>query len=100
MSRRYAIIGTGALGGFYGARLQRAGCDVHFLLHSDYEHVRQHGLVIESKDGDFVLPRINAYRDARDMPACDVIIVALKAIQNHLLPSLLPRDGVVTLMQN
>jgi 2-dehydropantoate 2-reductase len=34
------------------------------------------------------------------MPACDVIIVALKATQNHLLPSLLPRDGVVTLMQN
>ena len=30
--RSYAIIGTGALGGFYGARLQHAGCDVHFLV--------------------------------------------------------------------
>jgi 2-dehydropantoate 2-reductase len=96
----YAIIGTGALGGFYGARLQRAGCAVHFLLHSDYEHVRQHGLVIESKDGNFTLPKVNAYRDARDLPPCDVVIVALKATQNHLLPALLPPDGTVLLMQN
>jgi 2-dehydropantoate 2-reductase len=103
-ARRYAILGTGALGGFYGARLCRAGCDVHFLLHSDFEHVRQHGLVVDSKDGDFVLPRVRAYRDVRDMPRCDVAAVALKATNNHLLPSLLPpvlaEGGVVLLMQN
>lgn len=103
-ARRYAVLGTGALGGFYGARLCRAGCDVRFLLHSDFEHVRQHGLVVDSKDGDFVLPRVHAYRDVRDMPRCDVVAVALKATQNHLLPSLLPPvladDGVVLLMQN
>ena len=104
MQRSYAIIGTGAVGGFYGARLQHTGCNVHFLLHSDYEHVRQHGLICESKDGDFALPRVNAYRDVRDMPRCDVVVVALKATQNHLLPELLPSvvkdDGVVLVMQN
>jgi 2-dehydropantoate 2-reductase len=100
VQRRYAIIGTGALGGFYGARLQRAGSEVHFLLHTDYAHVQQHGLVIESKDGNFTLPEVNAYRNASDLPACDVIIVALKATQNHLLPSLLPANGTVMLMQN
>jgi 2-dehydropantoate 2-reductase len=102
--RSYAIIGTGALGGFYGARLQRAGCDVHFLLHSDYEYVKQHGLICESKDGNFTLPHVNAYRDARDMPRCDVVCVTLKTTQNHLLPSMLPPimkdDGVVVVMQN
>lgn len=61
MSRRYAIVGTGALGGFYGARLARAGGDVHFLLHGDFQHVREHGLVVESKDGDFTLPHVHAY---------------------------------------
>ncbi len=100
----YAIIGAGALGGFYGARLQRAGCDVHFLLHSDYEHVRKHGLICESKDGDFTLPRVNAYCDARDMPRCDVVCVCLKTTQNHLLPELLPPlaqgDAAVFVMQN
>jgi 2-dehydropantoate 2-reductase len=103
-TRRYAILGTGALGGFYGARLCRSGADVHFLLHSDFEHVRQHGLVVDSKDGDFVLPKVQAYSDVREMPRCDVAVVALKATQNHLLPSLLPPvladDGVVLLMQN
>ena len=42
---RYGIIGTGAIGGYYGAKLAHAGQEVHFLLHSDYEYVRQPGLV-------------------------------------------------------
>ena len=100
MPLTYAIIGTGALGGFYGCRLQRAGCAVHFLLRSDYAHVVQHGLVCDSKDGDFVLPHVHAYRERREMPACDVVIVALKATENHRLPELLPAAGTVLLMQN
>lgn len=100
MNRSYAIIGAGALGGLYGARLQRAGYDVHFLLQSDYEHVRQHGLFVESKDGDFRLPVVRAYQRAADLPRCDVTLVALKATQNHLLPALLRKDDTVLLMQN
>jgi len=104
MQRSYAIIGTGALGGFYGARLQHAGCELHFLLHSDYEHVRHHGLICESPDGDFILPKVNAYADVRDVPRCDVVCVCLKTTQNHLLSQLLPPvvkdDGVVLVMQN
>jgi 2-dehydropantoate 2-reductase len=100
----YAIIGTGALGGFYGARLQRAGKEVHYLLHSDYEHVARHGLVIDSVDGDFTLPRVHAYGRPADLPACDVALVALKTTDNHLLPELLPPalgpDGVALVMQN
>ena len=104
MNRTYAILGTGALGGFYGARLQRAGLEVHFLLNSDYDHVRQHGLICESIDGDFSLPRVNAYRNTRDMPRCDVVCITLKTTQNHLLPTLLPPvvkdDTLVIAMQN
>ena len=102
--RSYAILGTGALGGYYGACLQRAGLDVHFLLRSDYTHVSQYGLVIESTDGDFTLPQVNAYQDVKDMPRCDVVAIALKTTQNHLLPQLLPpvlkEDGVVLVLQN
>ncbi|HEY9803744.1 MAG TPA: putative 2-dehydropantoate 2-reductase [Leptolyngbyaceae cyanobacterium] len=101
---KYAILGTGALGGFYGAKLQKAGLDVHFLLKSDYEQVSQHGLIVESKDGDFTLPQVNAYDDVAKMPKCDVVVVALKTTQNHLLPQLLPPvvkdDGVVLVLQN
>jgi len=102
--RRYAIIGTGGLGGFYGGRLVRAGCDVHFLLHGDYECVRDHGLRIDSVEGDFVLPRVCAYGRAADMPPCDVVVVALKTTANDLLGELLPPviadDGVVLVLQN
>ena len=101
---RYAIIGTGAVGGFYGGRLARAGFDVHFLLHSDFDHVREHGLIVESVDGDFALPRVNAYADARDLPPADVVVVALKTTQNHLLGELLPTpaggEGTVLVLQN
>ncbi|MCL1464716.1 putative 2-dehydropantoate 2-reductase [Argonema galeatum] len=102
--RTYAILGTGAMGGFYGACLQKAGLEVHFLLHSDYEYVNKHGLVVESKDGDFTLAHVKAYRDVEKMPRCDVVVVALKTTQNHLLPKLLPSvvkdDGVVLVLQN
>ncbi|MDX2212220.1 MAG: putative 2-dehydropantoate 2-reductase [Oculatellaceae cyanobacterium bins.114] len=104
MGLSYAILGGGALGGFYGARLQQAGAEVHFLLRSDYEHVRQFGLVIDSPEGDFTLPQVNAYRTVEDMPRCDVVAIALKTTQNHLLPKLLPPvlkdDGVVLVLQN
>src|ERR687885_272578 len=103
-NRIYAILGTGALGGYYGACLQRAGLDVHFLLHSDYEHVYQYGLVIESANGDFTLPQVNAYGDVSKMPPCDVVVVAFKTTQNYLLPEMLPTvvkdDGVVLVLQN
>jgi 2-dehydropantoate 2-reductase len=102
--RTYAVLGTGALGGFYGARLQQVGLEVHFLLRSDYEQVCQQGLVIESPDGNFTLPHVHAYQDVNEMPTCDVAIVALKTTQNHLLPKLLPSvvkpTGVVLVLQN
>lgn len=102
--RRYAVIGTGAVGGFYGAKLQKAGQEVHFLCRGDVEHVRQHGLKIDSCQGNFCLPTVQVYGNVAEMPACDVVIVALKATQNHLLPDLLPAvlapGGVVLLLQN
>lgn len=101
---RYGIIGTGAIGGYYGARLARAGHEVHFLFHSDYEYVRGHGLQVNSPGGSFRLERVNAYRSAADMPQCDVIIVALKTTRESLLPSLvgplLKPDSLILLIQN
>lgn len=107
---RYAVIGTGAIGGYYGAKLCRAGNEVHFLFHSDYDFVRLHGLQIDSCEGSFHIDTPNAYNSTGDMPECDVVIVALKTINNRLLPGLLSpllqRDGTrrcqttVLLIQN
>jgi len=100
----YSVIGTGAVGGLYGARLQQAGADVHFLLRGDFDHVRTHGLRVESVYGDVDLPQVNIYRNVGDVPPCDVVLVALKTTQNHLLPELLPPvvgdDTLVVMLQN
>ncbi len=101
---RYGVIGTGAIGGYYGAKLARSGQDVHFLFHSDYDYVREHGLQVNSGDGGFHLDHVNAYQDVRQMPKCDVVIVALKTVHEQMLrdmlPPLLTDDTVVLLIQN
>ena len=98
---KYAIIGTGAIGGYYGAKLANAGFDVHFLLHSDYDYVRQHGIQVNSCNGDFHLDAPNIYNNVEEMPKVDVVIVALKSTNNHLLRQLLApllNPGTLVLM--
>ena len=101
---RYGVIGMGAIGGFYGAKLAHAGKEVHFLSHSDYQYVKERGLQVDSCDGSFHLPQINAYGATSDMPKCDVVLIGLKTVNNHLLPELLPpllkEDTLVVLIQN
>ncbi|MBO5466135.1 MAG: 2-dehydropantoate 2-reductase [Prevotella sp.] len=101
---RYAVIGTGAVGGYYGGRLANAGHDVHFLLHSDYDYIKQNGLQVDSCNGSFHLDSPNIYRSTADMPKADVVIVALKTTRNQLLKELLPpllhSETLVLLIQN
>ncbi|MBP5375945.1 MAG: putative 2-dehydropantoate 2-reductase [Bacteroidaceae bacterium] len=101
---RYGVIGMGAIGGFYGAKLAHAGKEVHFLSHSDYQYVKERGLQVDSCDGSFHLPHVNAYGAASDMPKCDVVLIGLKTVNNRLLPELLPpllkEDTLVVLIQN
>ncbi|MBR1667372.1 MAG: putative 2-dehydropantoate 2-reductase [Bacteroidaceae bacterium] len=101
---KYGVIGTGAIGGFYGGKLAQIGKEVHFLFHRDYDHVKQHGLQVDSCDGSFHLDPVNAYRSTQDMPQCDVVLVGLKSVNNHLLQDLLPpllkEDTLVVLIQN
>ena len=87
---KYGVIGTGAIGGFYGGKLAKSGQEVHFLLHRDYNYVKSNGLQIDSCDGSFHLDAVNAYHRTADMPVCDVVLVCLKTINNGLLQELLP----------
>jgi 2-dehydropantoate 2-reductase len=101
-----AIVGGGALGGYYGARLAQAGFDVHFLLRSDYDAVRANGLEIHSVAGDFSIPasRARVYRSVADMPKADLVIVALKTTANDqfgpLIAPLLKDDTAILTLQN
>ena len=102
--RSYGVIGTGALGGYYGGLLAKSGLDVHFLARSDANAIRAHGLRVDSVDGDFVVAPAQAYANVDMMPKCDVVIVALKSTQNHLLGALvtplMKADSIVLVLQN
>ena len=101
---RYAVIGTGAIGGYYGCKLARSGQELHFLLRSDYEYVKTNGLQVDSCDGSFHIDRVNAYDNTADMPPCDVVMVCLKSVNNgklkEMLPPLLHPGTLVLLIQN
>jgi 2-dehydropantoate 2-reductase len=98
---KIAIVGCGALGSFYGAKLGRTGEDVHFLLRSDYDVVRRNGVTIRSVDGDFhIQPR--CARAPEEIGVCDLVLIGLKTTANGQFPELLPplvgaRTAVVTL---
>jgi len=98
---RIAVVGCGAVGSYYGAGLCRAGQDVHFLLRSDYDVVRQNGVTVRSIRGDFhVQPR--CARAPEEIGASDVVLIALKTTANDQFPKLLPplvgpHTAVVTL---
>jgi len=87
---RVAIVGAGAVGSYYGARLAQHGLDVHFLLRSDFEAVRLRGLEIRSIAGDFLLPHPNLHPTTADIGPCDLVIIALKTTANQALLTLLP----------
>ena len=102
---RIAIIGTGAIGGFYGVMLAQAGFDVHFLLRSEYEAVRHNGLQINSAvHGAITLDNVQAYRDAAQMPPCDWLLVGAKTTSNAALAPLIAQVAApgarVLLLQN
>lgn len=94
----------GAVGGYYGSRLALAGQEVHFLVRSDYNHIKDHGFEVDSILGPYLMHTLSIYDDVNKMPACDVVIVAMKTTQNRLLAKLLPpllkEDTMVILMQN
>jgi 2-dehydropantoate 2-reductase len=76
---RIAVIGAGAVGCYYGARLAEAGHEVYFLLRSAYEAVVTGGLHIESVDGDIDLEHPAIARTSAVIGPVDWVLCALKA---------------------
>ena len=79
---RMAFIGIGALGGYFGGRLAKAGNDVIFLARGAMlEALPKNGLRIESPQGDFALAKVQATDDASAVGYVDAVFVTTKAWQ-------------------
>lgn len=85
-----AVVGSGAVGLYFGGRLASAGEDVRFLVRSDFEAISRDGLKVASAHGDFELPQVQAYRTAAEIGPVDLVIVAWKATANDQLAAVLP----------
>ncbi len=85
-----AIVGAGALGSYYGARLALAGRDVRFLLRGDLQQVRAHGLTLREKEATRHLANVAAFGRVEEIGPVDLVIVTVKTTANAALPALLP----------
>jgi 2-dehydropantoate 2-reductase len=102
---KIAILGSGAVGGYYGARLSNAGHDVAFIARGAHlEAIRTRGLEIRSPAlGDFTVAA-RAEEDTTRVGPVDLVLFTVKTYDNEsalpLLPPLLGDATVVLTLQN
>jgi 2-dehydropantoate 2-reductase len=102
---RVAIVGSGAVGGYFGAKLARSGEEVTFIARGAHlEAIRNQGLrVVSAKLGDFVV-RAPAHDDTARVGPVDLVLFTVKAYDNRtaiaMLPPLIGPGTVVLTLQN
>ena len=101
---KIAVMGSGGLGGLYGARLAHAGYDVHFVARGAHlEAMRTNGLSIESEGhGNIHLPSVNVTDDPASIGPVDIVMIAVKlwdteSAANAVKPLVKPGTGVLSL---
>jgi 2-dehydropantoate 2-reductase len=94
---KVAVLGSGAVGGYYGAMLARAGHDVAFIARGAHlEAIRSQGLRVRGPLGDWQV-RARAEHDTGAIGQVDLVLLAVKTYDNDTaLPLLLPLVGTST----
>jgi len=89
---RIAVVGAGAIGTFYGARLALAGSEVHFFVHSGLAPMRTRGITLREGEREWRLPpeRTAVHGATAEIGPVDVALVTLKTTANDQLAALLP----------
>lgn len=79
---RFAVFGTGAVGGYFGGRLAEAGEDVRFVARGRHlAAIREHGLRVTSLAGDFTVHPARVSDDPAELGPVDVVLLGVKAWQ-------------------
>jgi len=100
---KIAIMGSGGVGGYYGARLAAAGHDVHFIARGEHARaMRERGLRIESGSGNLELSAVRVAEDPREIGSADLVVIAVKlwdteASARAIVPLVGPSTTVVSL---
>ena len=101
---RIGVVGSGAIGSYYGGKLSAAGGDVHFLMRGDLTEIRREGLHIRGQGEDIQIAKVNGYNSTKEIGACDLVLIAVKTTSNEeivdLIPPLLHEHTMLLTLQN
>lgn len=105
MQPRILVVGTGAIGGFYGGKLAQGGARVATLCRSDYKTVKAKGISVSSSLGDFHFTPEKVIRDVREYgPPPDYVLVGLKVLPEintaEIIKDVVGRETAIVLLQN
>jgi 2-dehydropantoate 2-reductase len=105
MALRIAVMGTGGVGGYFGARLALGGCDVTFIARgAQLAALRQRGLRVLSAGGDMHVEHVTATDDPRDVGPVDVVLFGVKLWDTEdaarLIVPMLGAETAVVSLQN
>jgi 2-dehydropantoate 2-reductase len=76
---KIAVMGAGGIGGYFGGRLAQGGSEVVFIARGAHlAALRGRGLIVESKLGDVILPKVQATDDPSTLGAVDVVLIGVK----------------------
>jgi len=99
---KIAIMGSGGIGGYYGARLQQGGADVTFIARGEHlKAMQQNGLALEG-DRAILLPKVRATDDPSTIGPVDMVIFSVKlrdteTAARQILPIIGPDTGIISL---
>ena len=100
---KIAVMGSGGVGGYYGARLAQAGCDVVFIARgAHFRAMRERGLKVESELGDIHLPTVRVTDDPCTLEPVDLVLFSVKlwdtdVAVKSIAPLFGPHTGIVSL---
>src|SRR5439155_24171317 len=102
---RVLTVGTGGVGGYYGARLAEAGHDVWFLARgANLEALRSTGLRLRSDIGDLELPRVQASETPSEAGTVDAALICVKTYDNDsaakAMDGAIGEDTILCSLQN
>ncbi len=99
---RIAIMGSGGVGGYFGARLVQGGADVHFVARGTHlAAMRERGLAIEGGPQPVHLPKVNVTDDPKTIGPVDAVMFCVKlwdteSAARQLLPLMQPATAVIS----
>src|SRR5437667_7310261 len=103
-SMRLAVLGSGGIGGYYGALLAKGGHDVAFIARGAHlEALQQRGLTVRTPEGESTIP-VTTVADTRSLAPVDLVLFCVKSYDTEpaaqALAPLMSRDTAVATFQN